>query len=433
MNVITLTYSQGTQTTPCSATGSTTTTATGSCSGCTITRTTNISTPLVISSGQNVCVTANILLSSTITVQSGGKLSICPGGSISYNVNNTYPIVINSGGTFENYNRIQLDNQNDNSNTMITNAGTINNYGEIQINHGQNSLALITNTGVLNNAPSGLIDMDMGNDGHFQNCGILLNSGEITMVGGNGSAASMTNCPTGTFMGYPGSILIANGSGGNAGTIDNSGFFCNQGFLCNDISIGLSGPQVNCVSALPTEMINFAVKCQENSFTREITWQTASESHTSHFVVKRTYDFQKWETIATIQGAGSSTETRNYELIDNEAIETEVYYQLEQFDTDGISKTFELVTSSCHRIEDVIVFPNPTTDKFRIMINSDEEQQAVFSLYDLSGKLVYDQTQVLQKNNNIFTIENHQLQNGMYYVVVQLEEEQLKPIALQIH
>lgn len=413
----TASIAQGTQTTPCNATGSTSTTPTGTCSGCTINRTTNITSNFIVTTGQTVCVTAPITITASITIQNGGILSICPGGSISYGGggNNTYPIIVQTGGILNNHNIMTLSNGNDNSASIISNDGRLNNYGEIEINHGQNQLALISNTGVFDNATSGLIDVNMGNDGYFDNCGMLLNSGEISIVGGNGGSATLVNCPTGIIMFYNGSSFIANGNLGNAGTIENQGgFFCNQGSMCNDITIGLTAGQINCVSALPIEVVNFQVTCDDAQANQVITWQTSSEFNSSHFIVLKSNDNEAWEEIGRIPAAGNSSKLIDYEFYDSRFSPELSYYRLEQVDNDGLVRSYESVGNKCTNLEEVIIFPNPNSGDFDVYVSSLKHKEGILFITNLNGKIVEQKPFDFEGSNSMVSFEGLNIENGMY-------------------
>ena len=66
----------------------------------------------------------------------------------------------------------------------------------------------------------------------------------------------------------------------------------------------------------PVELVAFDVK-KKGSDNANISWTTASEINTSHFVVERSLDGEYWEAAGEVTAAGNSFETQNYFLEDN--------------------------------------------------------------------------------------------------------------------
>ncbi len=74
-----------------------------------------------------------------------------------------------------------------------------------------------------------------------------------------------------------------------------------------------------------------------------IEWATASETNNDYFSVEKSQDFESFETVAFIDGAGNSSETRFYEMIDPSPYPGISYYRIRQTDFDGTSTVSEAV------------------------------------------------------------------------------------------
>ncbi|WP_167856890.1 DUF6923 family protein [Hymenobacter aquaticus] len=113
---------------------------------------------------------------------------------------------------------------------------------------------------------------------------------------------------------------------------------------------------------LPVELTSFEAKAV--GLNARLTWATASEKNNDHFVVERAYGEQAFTPIATVQGAGTSTQAHSYSFVDagvgSKNLGT-VYYRLKQIDTDGTVNQGPVRTVLFETVKaEPSVFPNPT-------------------------------------------------------------------------
>jgi len=89
---------------------------------------------------------------------------------------------------------------------------------------------------------------------------------------------------------------------------------------------------------LPVELSKFnGINNGPNNY---IFWITASEQNTSHFNLQKSRDGDNWTTITTINAAGNSTTTIDYDVTDFKVEPIINYYRLQQYDLDGVYETF---------------------------------------------------------------------------------------------
>lgn len=115
-------------------------------------------------------------------------------------------------------------------------------------------------------------------------------------------------------------------------------------------------------SPLPVELLYFDGSCLGDKM--HLSWATASEMNNSHFTVRRSYDGFSFELIHTQPGAGNSSQLLEYSFVDESlhAQEDQVYYELAQFDFDGVQKTYPVfATHNCSTKPDMnlIVMDGP--------------------------------------------------------------------------
>jgi type IX secretion system substrate protein len=177
---------------------------------------------------------------------------------------------------------------------------------------------------------------------------------------------------------------------------------------------------------LPLNLIAFqAAKSGDRD--AHLTWTTANEENTSHFVVERSFDKQNWEAVGSVGAAGNSVDIRNYELTDldvnnGRATRVRAYYRLKMVDLDGRSSSSPIesiiydndaVTAAVNNFE---VFPNPASDGVYITWDQQEnlDQPSLMELYDITGKLVFRQVVSDKTDQEYIDLESANVKAGVY-------------------
>jgi hypothetical protein len=175
---------------------------------------------------------------------------------------------------------------------------------------------------------------------------------------------------------------------------------------------------------LPVELISFEANCVENEQV-DITWSTASEHNASHYTIEKSKDAVNWTFWNTIGAAGNSTSLLHYSLTDREVSGGTSYYKLTQFDFDGASETFDLVSANCSNQQitsSLTTYPNPSNEALYVEFYAQEYfGTSMISVIDSRGKIVYLQDVLIEKGRNVFHIENMHVAPGIYYIKVSNE------------
>lgn len=174
-------------------------------------------------------------------------------------------------------------------------------------------------------------------------------------------------------------------------------------------------------SPLPVELTSFQANCKSDSKV-ELTWSTASEHNSSHYVVEKTTDGQEWLQLATVQAAGNSNTTLNYSIIDPERNSQTTYYRLNQLDVDGASKTYDPVSINCEELismNEVVTYPNPSNSDFYVQVKSaNYEGEGTIKIIDVHGSIVKSIPISLEKGITIHPLEDNNFAPGVYYIQV---------------
>ncbi len=166
------------------------------------------------------------------------------------------------------------------------------------------------------------------------------------------------------------------------------------------------------ISPLPIELTYFIARQTSNGVKFE--WQTASEKDNDYFTIEYSTDALNFSELATVSGAGTSTEIINYEYNYSTNAAGVMYYRLRQTDYDGQSECSDIValTLAGHQTAnvsniDIKVYPNPATDY--VQINGDGIVSVEF--VNASGRVLSAAGQQAS-----YSVSN--LPQGINYVIV---------------
>jgi hypothetical protein len=172
---------------------------------------------------------------------------------------------------------------------------------------------------------------------------------------------------------------------------------------------------------LPIELVSFQANCKDDN-TVAVTWTTASEHNTSHYVVEKSRDGINWSVFGQTAAAGNSTQLLNYEMIDSEKASGTTYYRLTQFDNDGMFEVFAPVSVNCNGTtpnNHITTYPNPSSESFYVSLFTETmEGNGQLTITDASGRPVYGKSVNIQNGNNVFHIGDMNAAPGMYYIQV---------------
>ncbi|MCP4438885.1 MAG: T9SS type A sorting domain-containing protein [Aureispira sp.] len=107
----------------------------------------------------------------------------------------------------------------------------------------------------------------------------------------------------------------------------------------------------------PIELIYFSTVLEGKSIS--VSWATASETNNDFFVVERSLDALTWEDLITIDGAGTSSTTRYYSVLDDEPEFGISYYRLKQTDFDGTTSYSDINSIENNKNKSIVVYSTP--------------------------------------------------------------------------
>ena len=142
---------------------------------------------------------------------------------------------------------------------------------------------------------------------------------------------------------------------------------------------------------VPVELTSFTAEAATDGVL--LKWSTASELNNQGFEVERSLDGEIFYKVAFIQGAGTTTEGKEYSYTDNveyKGGET-FYYRLKQVDLDGRIEYSDVIEVEFDVPKDFVLhqnFPNPFNPSTTIKYAVPKTSLVNIKVYDLTGQEV---------------------------------------------
>ena len=192
-----------------------------------------------------------------------------------------------------------------------------------------------------------------------------------------------------------------------------------------EFTIDVGGPEIcnytaatgfNNGGILPVELSKFVAYLNQSTILLE--WETVMELNNEYFTVEKSTDGRNFEAIGKLEGAGFSSDIRQYMFVDNKPADGRNYYRLKQTDFSGESEYFEVVVVDYRASGEVTIYPNPVSESMTLNLTGNLiDQPADVAIYSMSSGKRVSLTSVDAVDYQL-DINVADLPKGMYSVVV---------------
>jgi len=155
-----------------------------------------------------------------------------------------------------------------------------------------------------------------------------------------------------------------------------------------------------------------------------VAWTTEVEVNTSHYLLERSADLLRFETVGTIDAIGNPNSPASYTMTDSN-ISSDNYYRLTAYDFDGTSESFLMKSSiqtDCYEDLDLNsisdLFPNPVygNELVFMKLNIGEATNATIQVKDVSGRTVRNISTELTEGEQVINFSLEGLDTGIYFI-----------------
>ena len=181
---------------------------------------------------------------------------------------------------------------------------------------------------------------------------------------------------------------------------------------------------------LPVELSRFEAQRADSDLVK-LQWETLSETNNAGFEVQRreasvetsrrdVSTGESWQTIATVDGAGTTDEPQSYRFDDTDLpyAADSLTYRLRQIDTDGTESFSDEVVVERQPTEAELLptYPNPTSSQATVRFAVPEHQHVRIHLYDMLGRRVQTVTDQELEGRHKQGIDVSRMASGTYFL-----------------
>ena len=181
---------------------------------------------------------------------------------------------------------------------------------------------------------------------------------------------------------------------------------------------------INFVNIIPVELTSFSASVAGSSV--QLNWSTATELNNNGFEVQRKTDITDWQTLAFINGSGTTTVPQSYSYVDNSVSpNTKYYYRLRQNDFDGSFSFSDVIEIEISSLKDYTLeqnYPNPFNPSTNISFTLPKSSYTKLTIYNQTGEVVTQLVnQQLEAGSYIYNWNAEGKSSGIYFYELQAD------------
>ena len=149
----------------------------------------------------------------------------------------------------------------------------------------------------------------------------------------------------------------------------------------------------------------------------ELSWNLSSIANIATYEIERSSSQASFSKVKQIANNGTFSFTANDEL----PVSGTVFYRLKIIRKDGsigFSQVITLTRSLDEVVQQLNVFPNPTSSVLKVGLLLRETVAVRLSIVNVSGQILHHTTVRTSAGSNVISIPVASLANGVYWVIV---------------
>ncbi|OWY22373.1 ScyD/ScyE family protein [Sphingobacteriales bacterium UPWRP_1] len=163
---------------------------------------------------------------------------------------------------------------------------------------------------------------------------------------------------------------------------------------------------------LPVTLSSFTGKALQNG--NLIQWTTASETNCAYFTLQFAPDAQHFTTIATLNGAGTVSVSKNYSFTHLAPVSGNNYYRLIQTDFNGQTHVLKTINIHRNQTETNLHLTVQNNMLYASLAGFSSDQPVIARIYDLNGRLLQQQTIYAENTGTLALDLPAGLHKGLY-------------------
>ncbi len=152
----------------------------------------------------------------------------------------------------------------------------------------------------------------------------------------------------------------------------------------------------------------------------DLSWIVTNEHITNRFEVEKSLDGVNFSKLTTVACSGISNNVKTFEGVDTDVRDGIYTYRIKQIFVDGSWRHSEKRKVQLFEINNVNIFPNPTSDEFFIDLSKLDNVEGEIIVSNLYGQELIRQD-FDKKAANLIAIDTDNLTAGVYNVYIKIE------------
>jgi hypothetical protein len=181
---------------------------------------------------------------------------------------------------------------------------------------------------------------------------------------------------------------------------------------------------------LPVRFLNVAA--QRTAGGNLVKWVVTAEQLVDHYVVERSTDCSRFESISIVPFKASSGPENHYLFNDVTAREQKYCYRIRQVNKNGSVTYSSTAIVQPKEQQGVSIFPNPAQNQAIINFTGSRDEIIKIELVDMAGKSVHTQKSRIQQGANAITMANLSQYRKGSYIVKLVSQEGVRLVTLII-
>lgn len=167
-----------------------------------------------------------------------------------------------------------------------------------------------------------------------------------------------------------------------------------------------------------------------NAQSIDLEWTTSMEDNILQYEIQRSSDFYNFEKIGTVQPQGTGS---TYQFKDASPLRGGNIYRIKAIKKEERAFNYSnLASASYPKVSDMLVYPNPASNQFKIDIKKAQADRVRFELYSINGmKVLGTDWESVSDNRFLKDVISSDLPRGMYfYRIINGEEQKVERLVL---
>lgn len=168
---------------------------------------------------------------------------------------------------------------------------------------------------------------------------------------------------------------------------------------------------------LPVTLTDF--RATNSNSNVQLSWTTQQENNNRHFVIERSSDGYRFDSIGIIAGTNTAI-AHSYVFTDKNTVSGTSHYRLRQVDYDNATLLSAIVTVSARNSDNTTVqlYPNPAHEVLYCNFTNSRGGTVTVQVASAAGTVVWQQQKEYSAGSNKAVIATQSLTRGIYYLKI---------------